>query len=346
MAYVQPFPLASPLQTPHQPIYAPDLAVRLICPDCKDPHPNIIEEYSSGDLVCGSCGLVLGDRIVDDRSEWRTFADNDGDDPSRVGTVVDPLMLGMEQLDTDISFKDNHSGVARELRRAVARSSGTRTQRTLVQAFNDITAFCDQFSMPKTIADFAKQLFKRAAEEKLLRARSQQGIIAACVFIACRHAGVDRTFKEIADLARIDKKVLGKCFTVLSTTFSVGSKASVKTAAGSAPETVGPEVHLGRFLNHLGLPHKFEPICAEIIRRGRLQALFEHRKPLTILGAVIYFTSHLLGDPRSFSELKPAIDVGEGTIRQVYRCMYKHRDSLIKEEWITKGIAHVERLPE
>ena len=74
MSYARPFPLHPSLQAQEPappPVYAPDLAIRLICPDCRDPHPNIVEEYSSGDLVCGSCGLVLGDRIVDDRSEWR-----------------------------------------------------------------------------------------------------------------------------------------------------------------------------------------------------------------------------------------------------------------------------------
>lgn len=72
MAYSQPFPLAQGKAAQQlQPTYGPDLAVRLICPDCRDPNPNIIEEFGSGDLVCGTCGLVLGDRIVDTRSEWR-----------------------------------------------------------------------------------------------------------------------------------------------------------------------------------------------------------------------------------------------------------------------------------
>ena len=70
MSYSQPFPLANP-QQPTKTSYGPDLAVRLICPECRDPHPNIREEFSSGDLVCADCGLVLGDRIVDTRSEWR-----------------------------------------------------------------------------------------------------------------------------------------------------------------------------------------------------------------------------------------------------------------------------------
>ena len=71
MAYSQPFPLAHAQEKIQQPTFGPDLAVRLICPDCRDPNPNIVEEFSSGDLVCGTCGLVLGDRVVDTRSEWR-----------------------------------------------------------------------------------------------------------------------------------------------------------------------------------------------------------------------------------------------------------------------------------
>lgn len=33
-----------------------DLSYRVICKDCKNPVPNIIEDFSAGDLVCGDCG--------------------------------------------------------------------------------------------------------------------------------------------------------------------------------------------------------------------------------------------------------------------------------------------------
>jgi hypothetical protein len=84
MAYAQPFPLAAPQQQqkPVAPTFGPDLAVRLICPECRDPNPNIVEEFGSGDLVCGNCGLVLGDRIVDTRSEWRVCLFPLGLDPN------------------------------------------------------------------------------------------------------------------------------------------------------------------------------------------------------------------------------------------------------------------------
>ncbi len=70
MASLKPFPLASPPK-PQQAAFAPDLSVRLICPDCRDPNPQIIEYFGAGDLVCADCGLVLADRVIDTRSEWR-----------------------------------------------------------------------------------------------------------------------------------------------------------------------------------------------------------------------------------------------------------------------------------
>ena len=76
---VQPFPLTRDEEQLQQIQQQPkrreiDLAVRLVCPDCRDETPNIEEEFSSGDLVCRGCGLVLGDRIVDTRSECTLFA--------------------------------------------------------------------------------------------------------------------------------------------------------------------------------------------------------------------------------------------------------------------------------
>lgn len=31
----------------------------LMCPDCQENPPNLTEEFSSGDVVCTSCGVVV-----------------------------------------------------------------------------------------------------------------------------------------------------------------------------------------------------------------------------------------------------------------------------------------------
>lgn len=73
-----PFPLREEKKVENQP-FQPNLNITLTCPDCKIFPPTIAEEFAQGDLVCSDCGLVLGDRIIDTRSEWRTFANDEGD---------------------------------------------------------------------------------------------------------------------------------------------------------------------------------------------------------------------------------------------------------------------------
>lgn len=45
-----------PTQAPKPQAFRADLNVRLMCPDCQDENPQLIEEFGSGDLVCGGCG--------------------------------------------------------------------------------------------------------------------------------------------------------------------------------------------------------------------------------------------------------------------------------------------------
>jgi len=346
MAFSQPFPLAAQhvkIVQQQQPSFGPDLAVRLICPECRDPNPNIVEEFGSGDLVCGTCGLVLGDRIVDTRSEWRTFANDEGDDPSRVGAASDPLLEGIEQLDTVISFRDGGSGMARELQRAASRSQNSRSERNLLTAFRDISTWCDQFSLPKTISDIAKQLYKRSDEEKVLRGKPLDAVIAACIFIACRQAHVPRTFREICNLTHVSKKVLGQCYKALEQAFNLSPGASAHSTAAS-PST-GPENLLVRYCNHLDLPPNVQSICGDIIIAARKHGIADGRSPVSIAGGAIYFTCHLLGKVKSARDISAVAGVSEGTIRLVYRLYYNDKEKLVKDEWLTDGKAKMERLP-
>lgn len=255
-------------------------------------------------------------------------------------------MEGMEQLDTVISFKDGGSGLARELQRAASRSTASRSERNLLQAFRDIASWCDQFSLPKTISDIAKQLYKRSDEEKLLRGKPLDAVIAACIFIACRQAHVPRTFREICTLTHVPKKTLGQCYKALEQAFNLTLGASASRSSLSVgSKAAGPESLLSRYCNHLDLPPNVEPICADIIGKARELGIADGRSPVSIAGGAIYFTCHLLGKVKSARDISTVAGVSEGTIKLVYRLYYAEREKLVKEEWIKDGRAKLERLP-
>ncbi len=253
-------------------------------------------------------------------------------------------MEGIEQLDTVISFRDGGSGMARELQRAASRQQNSRSERNILSAFRDISNWCDQFSLPKTISDIAKQLYKRSDEEKLLRGKPLEAVIAACIFIACRQAHVPRTFREICNLTHVSKKVLGQCYKALEQAFNLTPGASTTTHNSSSP-TTGPENLLVRYCNHLDLPAQVQTICSDIIVMARKHGIADGRSPVSIAGGAIYFTCHLLGKVKSVRDISAVAGVSEGTIKLVYRLYYTDKEKLVKQEWIDEGKASLERLP-
>ena len=186
-----------------------NLNMHMVCRECKEIPPNLVEEFSSGDMVCGSCGLVLGDRIVDTRSEWRTFSNDDqaGDDPSRVGDAANPLLNGA-QLQTGISYNGGNAGRNRDLQRAQNKVTHDKTTKALLTAYREIDTFCESMSIPKSVADSAKGQFKEVYEAGAFRGKSQDNIIAGFIFISCRQHKVPRTFREIFALTKVSKGTL------------------------------------------------------------------------------------------------------------------------------------------
>ncbi|CAF4316500.1 unnamed protein product, partial [Adineta steineri] len=68
------------------------------------PEAVLIEDYRAGDMICSACGLVVGDRMIDVGSEWRTFSnDSDTKDMSRVGAAANPL-FNNDNLETMMSL--------------------------------------------------------------------------------------------------------------------------------------------------------------------------------------------------------------------------------------------------
>lgn len=202
-----------------------NLNMQMTCRECKEFPPNLVEEFASGDMVCGSCGLVLGDRIVDTRSEWRTFSNDDqgNDDPSRVGDGANPLLNG-SQLQTSISFGDGSSSRTRDLHRAQNKSTHDKSTKGLLAAYKEIGALCDAMSIPKNVSDTAKHIFKMVNDAGAFRGKSQDTIIAGCIFIACRQCKVPRTFREICALTKVSKAEIGRIFKALEKFFANQNK--------------------------------------------------------------------------------------------------------------------------
>lgn len=105
---------------------------------------------------------MVGDRVIDVGSEWRTFSnERSGVDPNRVGGPENPL-LGGGDLSTIIgpgtgSASFDEFGAPKYQNRRTMSSS----DRSLISAFKEISLMADRINLPKTIVDRANNLFKQ-----------------------------------------------------------------------------------------------------------------------------------------------------------------------------------------
>ncbi|ODV88844.1 hypothetical protein CANCADRAFT_57929 [Tortispora caseinolytica NRRL Y-17796] len=329
-----------------------NLNVVLTCPECKIYPPDIVERFSDGDLICGNCGLVLGDKIVDTRSEWRTFANDDqgGDDPSRVGDAANPLLNG-SQLDTTISLGQPGSSLGRDLGRIQSKSVNDKKDLALVSAFTKISSMSEAYQLPKVVQDAAKEIYKIVADDRQLKGKSQESIMAAAIFLACRLSGVERTFKEIWYLTNVPKKKIYKVVHIIETILKKDGGRLASTMAGSEAnrsgvvQTTNAGNLIGRYCSHLGLSSTITNAAEYIVDRVKEEGTLAGRSPISIAAAAIYMASALFGNAVSASAIADISGVSDGTIKTAYRFLAEAKDSLIDPAWKTSNKVDMDALP-
>lgn len=333
-----------------------NLSVRMVCPECKEDPPNLVEDTQAGDVICEDCGMVLSQRGIDQRAEWRTFANDDqaNDDPSRVGDGPN-LLLNGSQLETDIAFGDG-SLRSKELHRAQNKTIADKGNKNLSQAFKQIGAYCESYGLTSIVADGAKHIYKDAEESKHFKGKSTEAVIAGCIFISCRRNGVPRTFREIFDMTHVSKKEIGRTFKQLEKMLQEqdhrsGGKAKV-IANGivginekyQATSTTNPGELCNRFCNILNMDMRSTNVAIGLAQEMASVGALAGRSPLSGAAACIYMASHLMGQGRTPKQISDVAKVSDSTIRNAYRSLYAERESLVLPEWIEKG-ANLDNLP-
>ena len=268
------------------------------------PYSNLIEDYRAGDMICSECGLVVGDRVIDVGSEWRTFSnDNPGEDKSRVGGQEDPL------LGPNLSTFIGPSPVFGQTKYS-GHQNVSNSERALRNAFSSIASIADRINLPNSITFRAKQLFKMVYEGKTLKGRSHDAISAACVYIACRQEGVPRSFKEIVATCSVSKVKISRCFQQILKEFDI------KT------EMITTDDFMQRFCSNLNLTNMLAKVALHVAKTATDMDIAPGRSPISIAAAAIYVATQVSKhEKKSLKEIADVAGVSKVTIEQSYRLM-------------------------
>eukprot|EP00053_Salpingoeca_punica_P018963 m.188919 g.188919 ORF g.188919 m.188919 type:complete len:375 (-) comp17541_c0_seq1:3364-4488(-) len=269
----------------------------------------VIEDFRAGDLICSQCGLVVGDRVVDVGTEWRTFSNSEKrdftSDPNRVGQAENPLLFGSSGLCTELTTLPGE----RERQHGRSTSSLKSADRSLILAYKEIDRVGSTLALSTNTAQRAKKLFKETVTTAQLRGRSHDAICAACIFIACRQENVSRTFKEICGASGLDQRTITRCYKKIVRVLDVSAKSANPTVEDFVP----------RFCNKLELPRHVEVAARHVAQNIKKVGVLEGKAYTSVVGAIIFLVSQLSEAPKSLEAVMDVSGASSQAIRNSYR---------------------------
>lgn len=290
------------------------------CPECKK-YTELVSDHAAGDLICSECGLVLEAHAVDETSEWRTFSNESAnDDPVRVGGPLNPLLTdgGL----TTVIARSNGQEMPGNVRGWASR--GANPDRSLINAFKTIGSMADRAGLVSTIRDRANEIYKKVEDLKSIRGRSQDAILAACLYIACRQEDKPRTFKEIGAVANnASKKEIGRATKFIVKQLEADMGMSMEMGAINAGD------FMRRFCSHLPMDAAAVRAAIEVVKNTEQLDIRTSRAPISKAAASIYMVTQLCEKKVLPRDISRATGVAEGTIRNTYKDLRPHAAKLV-----------------
>lgn len=283
------------------------------CPSCGDK--KMVTDQSTGELFCGNCGLVVTDKIADTGAEWRSFSNDEGN-RTRVGAGTSLTMhdMGLSTVigaaNKDATGKPLSAGVKSSIERL--RTWDSRSQahssadRNLRQALNEMDKLKDKLALTEAVIEKAAYIYRKAMEKKLVRGRSIQGLVAACLYASCRNTETPRTLDDIAKGINIRRKDVARCYRLIFRELEL--KMPV----------VDPVKGVSRIASIATLSEKSKRKAIKILEQAKDEGIVAGKDPMGIAAAALYLACISTGEVKSQKEISIASGVTEVTIRN--RC--------------------------
>lgn len=275
----------------------------------------MVTDNDSGEEYCASCGFVVTDKLTDTGVEWRSFS-TDETNRSRVGAGTSLAIhdMGLSTIigttNKDSAGKPLSSTIKSTIERLRTWDSRTQayssTDRNLRQALNELGKLKDKLGLTDPVIEKAAYIYRKAMDKKLVRGRSIHGIVAACLYAACRNTETPRTLNDIADSINIKRKDVARCYRL------VFRELDLKMPV------VDPIKGVSRIASLANLNERCKRKAIEILNKAKKTDIIAGKDPMGVAAAALYLACISMGDTKSQKDISAASGITEVTLRN--RC--------------------------
>lgn len=294
------------------------------CPECGST--NLIPDKEFGELVCGGCGLVVAKVMLDTGEEWRAYTKEDWKKRSRRGS---PILFSKHDKGLSTFIGRENSGVApkkkREmyrLRRLDARSRFHASKdRNLSKAMSELDRLCDKLYIPnKMMTEDAAITYRKTLDKGLVKGRSIDGMIAACLYVEFRRNAIPRTLNQVAKVSFEDRNYISSCYRLILRELDIQMP---NHEASTYVESIG---------GLAGVPGSVRTLAYKILDEAKKRRILVGKSPIGLAAAALYIagievaSDENIKDKKKYAKTQAELAETSGVTSVTVRNLYNKLD--------------------
>ena len=293
----------------------------LSCPQCLCQ--NLLRDQYNGEVVCGDCGLVIIEDMLDRGPEWRSFTLEDQQTKRRVGAPIKyshfdkglHTMIGGFKDATGRKLTNKEKRRVWRLRKWQNRSRvRDSNSRNLLQAMHVLQILSEKLHLSSSVQEFAAVIYRKALDKQLTRGRTIAGIAAGALYVACRFTKIPKTLNDITKVSSLSRAEISRNYRLL-----------LKSLKIEMP-THDPLNYISRIAEKTNIPGEIQGIATKILRKAKKKRIAMGKDPVGLATAVLYIACQIKGNLTTQKELAQAAGITEVTLRNRKKELIKKLD--------------------
>ncbi|MHA1650635.1 MAG: transcription initiation factor IIB [Candidatus Helarchaeota archaeon] len=287
-----------------------------ICPECGNNF-YFIQDYSRGEIICGECGIVVLDHVIDHGPEWRAYDSTEKENRTRTGGPISfriydkGLSTIIDRYNQDFLGRKIASNKRAQLYRLRYWQFNSHLHRNIARnlntAMNELDRLASQIELSANIKEMAAFIYRKAAKGQYLKGKVISETVAASIYVACHIYNFPILLEELATHSKANKKNIARTYRYLIECLNLKIR------------NINPLEYIVRFSEELNLSPNIQLKACKIIQLAYQKNLTSGKDPKGLAAAVIYIAGLLEGEHCSQRKISRVSHVSEVTIRNRYK---------------------------
>jgi transcription initiation factor TFIIB len=280
------------------------------CPECKSI--GMVRDVEMGEFVCGNCGLVIEESIINRGAEWRAFTPQESKFRARAGAPTkyshyDKGLSTTIRVERDALGHPLSPKVRRQmwrLRRLHLRSNVHASKdRNLYRAMSELQRLSEKLHIPSSVQEMAAVIYRKTLDKDLVRGRSIKAMVAGSLYVACRFVKMPRTLKEITEASPRHLKEISRAYRRIVQNLKIEMPID------------NPIDYVTKIAEKAGVSSDVEGLAFKIIRTAKNKHATVGKDPSGLAAVALYMASKLKKEKTKQTLLAKAAGVSEVTLR-------------------------------